>query len=301
MSTLEGTTMLGVAVCAVQETKLTASSSHSRVHPRPPRPPWRWRWPGFSYPTGRPVLSPRHQPVLPRWSNHWTPGYPGQPRWPPNRLPKHLYTPLYLLSSWLPARPCPFTRCRRPGHGRFYRPPSRLVFSIARRPSLGKGCEHCWQPLESSPLRLLNEDSPTRLPPNGTSSSPDLTLISGHLALTASWLPSISLNSDHLPILTNLVEDPQDCLKSQPILHNNYRRAHWASYTDFTESAFSALPPPPPVQSAKRLSGISSGMPACASSQEAQSPITPPTSPMQPNASLPSVIAWEPQTLRTQK
>ena len=84
----------------------------------------------------------------------------------------------------------------------------------------------------------------TRLPPNVTPSSPDLTLISGHLALTASWLPSISLNSDHLPILINLVEDPQDSLKSQPILHNNYRRADWASYTDFTESAFSALPPP---------------------------------------------------------
>ena len=40
------------------------------------------------------------------------------------------------------------------------------------------------------------------------------------------------------------MEDPQDSLKSQPILHNNYRRADWASYTDFTESAFSALPPP---------------------------------------------------------
>ena len=96
--------------------------------------------------------------------------------------------------------------------------------------------------IDSSPLCLLNENSPTRLPPNGTPSSPDLSLISGHLALTASWLPSISLNSDHLPI--NLVEDPQDSLKSQPILHNNYGRADWASYTDFTESAFSALPPP---------------------------------------------------------
>ena len=40
------------------------------------------------------------------------------------------------------------------------------------------------------------------------------------------------------------MEDPQDSLKSQPILHNNYRHADWASDTDFTESAFSALPPP---------------------------------------------------------
>ena len=39
---------LGVAVCAVLETKLTAPPppSHSRVHPHPPRPPWRWRWGG---------------------------------------------------------------------------------------------------------------------------------------------------------------------------------------------------------------------------------------------------------------
>ena len=98
--------------------------------------------------------------------------------------------------------------------------------------------------INSSSLCLLNEDSPTWLPPNGTPSSHDLTLISGHLALTASWLPSVSLNSDHIPILIILVEDPHDSLKSQPILHNNYRRADWASYTDFTESAFSALPPP---------------------------------------------------------
>ena len=164
-------------------------------------------------------------------------------------------------------------------------------FSVSRDDrALARGVSIA-EAIDSSPLCLLNEDSPTRLPPSGTPSSPDLTLISGHLALTASWLPSISLNSDHLPILINLVEETQNSLKSQPILHNNYRRADWASYTDFTESAFSALPPPPPVQLAKRLSGISSEMPACASSQEAQSPITPPTSPMQPNASPPSVIA----------
>ena len=117
-------------------------------------------------------------------------------------------------------------------------------FSVSRDDrALARGASIA-EAIDSSPLCLLNEDSPTRLPPNGTPSSPDLTLISGHLAQTASWLPSISLNSDHLPILINLVEDPQDSLKSQPILHNNYRRADWASYTDFTESAFSALPPP---------------------------------------------------------
>ena len=109
------------------------------------------------------------------------------------------------------------------------------------------------------------------------------------------WSPSHSHQS------CGRVEEPQDSCKSDPILHNNYRRADWASYTDYTETATSALPPPPPVRSAKRPSGISSGMPACASSQEAQSPITPPTSLMQPNASLLSMIAWEPQTLRIQK
>ena len=54
----------------------------------------------------------------------------------------------------------------------------------------------------------------------------------------------VSLSSDHLPILISLDEEPHDSRKAAPVLHNNYRCADWASYTDYTEEAISALPPP---------------------------------------------------------
>ena len=155
-------------------------------------------------------------------------------------------------------------------------------FSVSRDDrALARGVNIA-EAIDSNPLCLLNEDSPTRLPPNGTPLSPDLTLISGHLALTASWLPSISLKSDHL-----------HRTPSNPSPYSTTTTVEQTGPHTLTSPSqpFPPCHPPPPVQSAKRLSGISSGMPACASSQEAQSPITPPTSPMQPNASLPSVIA----------
>ena len=58
--------------------------------------------------------------------------------------------------------------------------------------------------LDPGQFMLLNEDLPTRLPTHGNPSSPDLTLISGHLALDATWLPLTRLNFNHLPIAISL-------------------------------------------------------------------------------------------------
>jgi endonuclease/exonuclease/phosphatase family metal-dependent hydrolase len=59
---------------------------------------------------------------------------------------------------------------------------------------------------ENSNFFISNTDSPTRLPSNGDSSSPDISLISTHLALSVSWATDISLNSDHLPICISVID-----------------------------------------------------------------------------------------------
>ncbi|KAA0192383.1 hypothetical protein HAZT_HAZT002411 [Hyalella azteca] len=58
--------------------------------------------------------------------------------------------------------------------------------------------------IDSGQFILPNQDTPTRLPSQGAPSSPDVTLISPHLALDAVWTPLARLNSDHLPISISL-------------------------------------------------------------------------------------------------
>ena len=54
-----------------------------------------------------------------------------------------------------------------------------------------------------SELLLFNTDSPTRLPEQGISSSPDLTA-STHIEIDSEWFTLTILSSDHLPILAEL-------------------------------------------------------------------------------------------------
>jgi hypothetical protein len=58
--------------------------------------------------------------------------------------------------------------------------------------------------VESSSFCVINTDTPTRLPSQGNSNSPDVTLISAHLALSAVWGTHVKCNSDHLPILIDV-------------------------------------------------------------------------------------------------
>ena len=129
--------------------------------------------PGFSYPTGRPVLSPRHQPVLPRWSNHWTPGYPFLAN-----LGGHQMACLNIYIPPCTCCPAGFQPDLAPildadygadvlvmGNFNAHHP---AWFSVSRDDrALARGVNIA-EAIDSSPLCLLNEDSPTRLPPNGT-------------------------------------------------------------------------------------------------------------------------------------
>jgi endonuclease/exonuclease/phosphatase family metal-dependent hydrolase len=63
------------------------------------------------------------------------------------------------------------------------------------------------QQVDNSKFVVLNNDTPTRCPSNGNVSSPDVSLISVHLALAVTWCTHSALNSDHLPISITFVDD----------------------------------------------------------------------------------------------
>ena len=58
--------------------------------------------------------------------------------------------------------------------------------------------------LANTALVVINLNTPTRVPPSGPTSSPDITITNSHLGVNASWLPLTTLNSDHLIILVDL-------------------------------------------------------------------------------------------------
>jgi hypothetical protein len=92
--------------------------------------------------------------------------------------------------------------------------------------------------IEHCPLLILNDANlPTRLPNNGSSSSPDLTLASAHVALASTWATNVKLNSDHLPITVTLPSDeapPQRAARS----YINFRKANWPLFIRESEAAF---------------------------------------------------------------
>jgi hypothetical protein len=82
--------------------------------------------------------------------------------------------------------------------------------------------------IENSALCVLNTDTPTRLPNNGNPNSPDLTLISAHLALPALWTTHVKLNSDHIPITIDLGDDSPPARSAR--IYTNFRLADWGKY-----------------------------------------------------------------------
>ena len=96
--------------------------------------------------------------------------------------------------------------------------------------------------IEDSSVCLLNTDSPTRVPNNSNPSSPYISLISAHLALSASCTTNVLLNSDHLPITINFDDDPPPIRVTRTF--TNFRLARWADFVAESELLFSHLPPP---------------------------------------------------------
>ena len=55
-------------------------------------------------------------------------------------------------------------------------------------------------------IALLNEDSPNRVPYRRPASTPDLTIVSPHLTVGATWQPLTTFSSDHLQVFIILAD-----------------------------------------------------------------------------------------------
>jgi hypothetical protein len=93
--------------------------------------------------------------------------------------------------------------------------------------------------VESSSFCVINTDTPTRLPSQGNSNSPDVTLISAHLALSAVWGTHVKCNSDHLPISIDVGRDSPPVRSAKT--YTNFRLADWPRFIRETEGSFSSL------------------------------------------------------------
>ena len=105
--------------------------------------------------------------------------------------------------------------------------------------------------IDHSSLVSINLDSPTRLPSNAPSSSPDISVASPSLLSSLSWSTSISLNSDHLPILISLVDSlpPPRLARS----YTNFRQANWEGFKTESEALFSQVAAPTSCDSGEKV------------------------------------------------
>ena len=100
------------------------------------------------------------------------------------------------------------------------------------------GGNHLEKAVSNADLGILNWDSPTRLPCNASSSSPDVSLASASLITCSNWQTKAGLGSDHLPFLIRIQMESS----TKPIPHrtsHNLKKANWELYTKEIEGELS--------------------------------------------------------------
>ena len=106
--------------------------------------------------------------------------------------------------------------------------------------------------INGSNYGIFNWNSPTRVPPNAESSSPDVSLASTSLITPCSRHTLSTLSSDHLPILIRL----QMKTTSIPGLRRTYvnpKKANWDRYRLEVETALSKRSLPTDCQSDAKI------------------------------------------------
>ena len=85
--------------------------------------------------------------------------------------------------------------------------------------------------IDAADYTILNENEATRLPKNGRSTSPDISLASNDIALLCDWSVSTSLASDHLPILIT-INSKLSTINGPRRTYINFKKADWARYDE---------------------------------------------------------------------
>jgi len=108
--------------------------------------------------------------------------------------------------------------------------------------------QHLHDAITSSTFGILNENFPTRAPPGGPFTSPDLSLASPNLLPTIDWHTISSLSSDHLPIILSLT-NTSPLSFSPKCTYTNFAKANWDLFKTKTESKFQTITLPNPSHS----------------------------------------------------
>ena len=85
--------------------------------------------------------------------------------------------------------------------------------------------------IDAAYYNILSENEATRLPTNGRSTSPDISLTSNDIALLSDWSVSTSLASDHLPILIT-INSELSTIDGPRIAYINFKKADWPRYAE---------------------------------------------------------------------
>ena len=85
--------------------------------------------------------------------------------------------------------------------------------------------------IDTPDCTILIENEATRLPTNGRSTSPDISIASNDIALLSDWSASTSLANDHLPTLIS-TNDEQSTIDGPRRTYINYMNADWACYAE---------------------------------------------------------------------
>ena len=85
--------------------------------------------------------------------------------------------------------------------------------------------------IDAADYTILNENEVTRLPTNGRSTSPDISLASNDVALLSDWSVSTSLASDHLSILIT-INSELSTIDGPRRTYINFKKADRARYAE---------------------------------------------------------------------
>ena len=94
-----------------------------------------------------------------------------------------------------------------------------------------EGGEQLADEIDAADYTIPTENEATRLPTNGRSTSPDISLASNDIALLSVWSVSTSLASDHLPIITT-INSELSTIDGPRRIYINIKKADWARYAE---------------------------------------------------------------------
>ena len=85
--------------------------------------------------------------------------------------------------------------------------------------------------IDAADYTILSENEAMRLPTNGQSTSPDISLASNDIALLSDWSVSTLLASDHLPILIT-INSELSLIDGPRRTYINFKKEDWARYVE---------------------------------------------------------------------